>query len=346
MVVGRDLETDLAVLEVDDSSGITEAHVARFADSGSVRVGDWVMAIGSPFGYRHTVSVGVVSAAERELDSFNGDRLTAFQRYIQTDAAINPGNSGGPLIDASGFVVGINTAFNPVGPGVAFAIPIDLAGPVASELVRSGFIVRGYLGIVPQHLDDDLAAALGLTDKAGVLIADVKPEGPADRGGVSRGDILISLSGIRTPTVSAYIASLTELSPGRPTEATLVRAGQETKLVVTPEIRPGRIDSEKPEEEPGDILGLDVADRWSLEASRLDAKKNGQGVVITYVSPGGLADQKKLKKGDIILEMGDRSIWRKEEYQEALEEHVTSRPLLMLIQSRGRGTTRFIALSF
>ena len=128
------------------------------------------MAIGSPFGYRHTVSVGVVSAAERELDSFNGDRLTAFQRYIQTDAAINPGNSGGPLIDASGFVVGINTAFNPVGPGVAFAIPIDLAGPVASELVRSGFIVRGYLGIVPQHLDDDLAAALGLTDKAGVLI--------------------------------------------------------------------------------------------------------------------------------------------------------------------------------
>ncbi len=220
-LVGQDSETDLAVLQIDRAD-LSNDHIALLGDSDSLRVGDWVIAFGSPFGYHHTVSVGVVSATGRQLDSIERDHPTPFHSFIQTDAAINPGNSGGPLIDTSGRVVGINTAYNPGAPGIAFAIPINLAARVAGKLTTAGRVSRGYLGIVPQDLDAELAEALSLAEISGLLIADVRPDGPEDQAGLSQGDVLVKLGARSIATVADYGAVLAELSPGeqqRPSES-------------------------------------------------------------------------------------------------------------------------------
>lgn len=343
-LIGQDPETDLALLQV--SAGIPSTHVAQLGDSDSLRVGDWVIAFGSPFGYHHTVSVGVVSATGRQLDAIEQNHATPFHSFIQTDAAINPGNSGGPLITVSGQVVGINTAYNPAAPGIAFAIPINLAVPIANQLARVGRVSRGYLGIVPQRIDEELARSLDLVELTGLLIADVRPDGPADRAGLSRGDVLLELGGRPVQTVSDYGTALAALAPGGPIEAVVYRGGQTARLSVTPGNRPQI--SAPPRENShsaGDAIGIEVINRWSLEAGRLGAKKAGQGVIINYVSPGSSADQKYLKKGDAILEIGGEGIWREDDYAAALEKSPTDRPVLILIRPAGQKTTRYVALS-
>ena len=345
-LIGQDPETDLALVQVDDPTGISSAHVARLGDSDSLRVGDWVIAFGSPFGYHHTVSVGIVSATGRQVDAIERDHVTPFHSFIQTDAAINPGNSGGPLINSNGQVVGINTAYNPGAPGIAFAIPINLATPIADQLARAGRVSRGYLGIVPQSLDKELARALGLTESAGLLIADVRPEGPADRAGLSRGDVLVELDGRPITAVSVYGAALAALAPGNPVEAVVYRHGQTTRLSVTPDDRPEKDTPPKENRDSaGDGFGIEVVNRWSLEVGRLGAKKAGQGVIISYVAPGSSADRKELKKGDAILEIVGEGIWREDDYGAALLKRVDDRPVLILIRPRGQRTTRYVALT-
>src|SRR5881296_3685033 len=182
-LVGRDPKTDLAVLKVDAPGPLP---VAELGDSSQLRVGQWAIAIGNPFGLDRTVTVGIISATARTRVG-----VATYENFIQTDASINPGNSGGPLLNLDGKVVGINTAIVASGQGIGFAIPVNMARDVMRQLIAGGRVVRGWLGIVIQDVTDDLAPSFGVAEREGVLIADVFPNGPGDRAGIKTGDVIV-----------------------------------------------------------------------------------------------------------------------------------------------------------
>ena len=225
-IVGQDPETDLSLIRAIADDRIDAHNVAHLGDSDSVQVGDWVMAVGSPFGLNHTVSVGVISAKGRRLDTIEGDVAPpSFQDFLQTDASINPGNSGGPLVNMNGQVVGINTAYNPAAPGIGFAIPINLAGRVVGELRSHGKVVRGYLGVYPQDLTRDLSEALRISPSGGVLVGEVEPDSPAEHGGLVRGDVILKISGRSVLNTAGFLTMVSNQRPGSEVQLSILRNG-------------------------------------------------------------------------------------------------------------------------
>lgn len=231
-VIGTDPESDLAVLRI----ALDEVPVIELADSGDVAIGDVSLAIGNPFGVGQTVTMGIISATGR---SHLG--LSAYEDFIQTDAAINPGNSGGALINARGALVGINTAiFSRSGgsQGIGFAIPANLAGNILDELVTQGRVIRGWLGVEVQEINQDLAASFGLTAPRGVIIASVVPGGPADRAGLRAGDVLLSVDGRPILDPRQTMSDIAEVSPGTELPVTVVREGERVKATLEVGERP------------------------------------------------------------------------------------------------------------
>lgn len=346
-IIGQDPDTDLALIKLKLNRPIAQSRIANLGSSDSVSVGDWVMAVGSPFGFHHTVSVGVISAKGRHLDRIEGEDLPpSYQDFLQTDASINPGNSGGPLVDLEGSVVGINTAYNPGGAGIGFAIPIDLAKDVAEELLHHGEIVRGYLGVHPQDLTPDLAEALGRDVPTGVLVAEIEPGSPAEKGELRRGDLILRLGGHPVTEGADFLKLVADLVPETSVEIEVLRDNSVLNLLV----KPGRRISSSGREPPpvvtsADWPGLEVGNRWDLESRRLRVSKSGQGVVVTYVAPGGPADKKEIKRGDVILEIGDTAIWNVRDYQtliEKVQDH--AKPTLFLVLKRSEGYTWYVAI--
>lgn len=343
-VVGLDPGTDIAVLRVE---GRRRLPALRLGDSDAVRVGDWAIAIGNPFGkLEGSVTVGVVSAKGRADLEIEGG-APALQDFIQTDASINFGNSGGPLVDIHGEVIGMNTAINPTGQGIGFAIPARLLRRTVDELLAHGRVVRGYLGIYPQDLTPDLAEGKGLHDVQGVLVGQVLRETPAARAGLEVGDVIVRLDGRPTSSVSVFRMLVAEATIGKRLEMQVLRDGKTLALEVVLVERPerGRAGAEEEPRTPVEEarLGLEVAEITREVRRDLGIDEGVEGVVIRSVQDGSPAERAGLEEGFVILEVGDRPVRTLAEFESAVSsERETGRPIVLLV--RVDETTRFVAV--
>ena len=298
-VVGRDPQTDLALIKIDAKKNLP---AVRLGSSDKLQVGEWVAAIGSPFGLEQTVTAGIVSAKGRVIGS------GPYDDFIQTDASINPGNSGGPLINMNGEVVGINTAIIAGGQGIGFAIPIDLANNVIEQLKTNGEVTRGWLGITIQDLNGDLAEYYNLKDQSGVLVADVVPGDPADKAGIKPDDIIIDVNGKKVTTGHELTAMTARLSVGDNATLTVLRDGKQKHFDVEVGKRPLTLASAgTPRPEKETEFGFQVAELTPEMASRLNVAAES-GVVVVGVNANSKADKAGIQKGDLIKEVNRRSI--------------------------------------
>ncbi|MCL5023770.1 MAG: DegQ family serine endoprotease [Nitrospirae bacterium] len=328
-VVGRDQKTDLALIKI--SSLFKSLPVLDLGDSERMRTGDWVLAIGNPFGLEHTVTQGIISATGRVIGA------GPYDNFLQTDAPINPGNSGGPLINLKGEVIGINTAIIASGQGIGFAIPSNTAKTIIPQLKEKGKVTRGWIGISIQTVTPDLAQAMGMKEAKGALVADVVPGGPADAAGIKRGDVIIAFDGKDVKNATGLPRIVAETPIGKTVSVKLVREGKEIELKLTvQELTPERLASQMP---AGANLGMSVDDikpRWK-DKFRL---KDTAGVVVVEVAPNGLAGDAGIQPGDVIKEVNRRAVKNLKDYREALSKTVKDKALLLLVK---RGARTFYA---
>ena len=300
-VIGTDPQTDVAVIRID----ARDLPAAVLGDSDDVKVGEWVLAVGNPFQLMHTVTAGIISAKGRSSVG-----LADYEDFIQTDASINPGNSGGALADLDGRIVGINTAItSPSGGsiGIGFAIPINMARKVMDELVAKGQVVRGYVGVTLQPIDENMAQALKLKGTDGALVGDVVPDGPADKAGIKRGDVVVSVDGAAVPDSARVRNLVAEGPPGKTMTLGLFRNGTRIERTVTLAERPRERGGQAPKDERNSVpsqqkLGLDVQDLTPDIAQQL-GYKNETGAIVAEVVPGSPADDAGLETGDLIQEI-------------------------------------------
>jgi serine protease Do len=294
-LVGRDPATDLAVVKVE-ATGLTPG---KFADSDAARVGEWVVAIGSPFGLGYTVTAGVLSAKGRGSLGMN-----AIEDYLQTDASINPGNSGGPLCNLQGDVLGINTMIVGRGQGIGFAVPSNMAQRVAEQILKTGHVTRGWIGVTVQDITPELATALKLTAGAGALVNFVSPDGPAFRANVRAGDVIASVSGRAVHDGHDLIRETISHEVGQPVALEIVRSGQHYAASVTLSERPEPVVDPPPAQQatsPRQGLGLVVRDLTPQQAAQVNLPPKPVPV-LTQVTPGSPADRAGLRPGDVIVE--------------------------------------------
>ncbi len=330
-VVGTDPRTDVAVLKIEYSGDLP---VLRLGNSDSIQVGDWAIAIGNPFGLDRTLTVGVISAKGR-----SGIPLPQgpdYQDFIQTDAAINPGNSGGPLLNIRGEVIGMNTAItSPSGGfvGIGFAVPINTAKWVAEQLIKHGKVSRGYMGIRPQPVDENLAKAYGLKKPYGVLVAEVLDETPAQKAGLKEGDIILEYNGKKVTDLQEFRLMVAETPPGTKVTLKVISPDGKTrkvtmKLAEYPENEKTATSSGAQEEkvEPGKVkwAGLTVVDARSDEAKRLGFAAE-EGVVVIEVKPGSPADDAGFLKGDVIVKVGTNTVKGLESFKRAMKKYKHSK---------------------
>lgn len=327
-IVGTDPVTDLALLKIDPEEPLPAVEMG---DSSTLEIGDRVFAIGNPFGLGHTVTAGIVSAKGRALG------IGRYDNFIQTDTAINPGNSGGPLFDYEGRVVGVNTAVMARGQGLGFAIPINMAKIVIEHLKVHGKVIRGWLGIMIQDITPEISGALGIKRDKGGLVSEVKGGSPADKAGLRRGDVIVSIEGETIPDAATLARKLALTNPGVNTEFVVLRDGKERtftiKLIEHPENKKVKEPDEKLKTE--EKLGIEVSEITQQLRSRFKIQASG-GVIVVSVAHGSLASESGLRTGDVILEVNGDSIDGPDEYQRALGEHGSGRTLLFLIERGGR----------
>jgi serine protease Do len=333
-IVGRDPKTDLAVLKIEPKGSVPPATLG---DSDQLQVGDWVLAIGNPFGLSHTVTSGIVSAKGRVIGA------GPYDNFIQTDASINPGNSGGPLYNMKGEVVGINTAIIPQGQGIGFAIPIDTAKPLIPQLEAKGEVTRGYLGVNIQSITPELAKALNLKESRGALVADVKEGSPAEKAGIQRGDVIVSYNKKDISEARDLSAMVAQTQVGQDTPVAVLRNGTKHDLTV----KIGKLPSEKAKEEQAGqpatgSWGLMLQDLTPQMANRLGVK-DGRGVAVAGVQDGTPAAKAGIHEGDIILEVNRHAVHSVKEAKETIAKSDKQDPLLLLVQRDGGSV--YIALT-
>jgi len=329
-LVGRDPATDIAVLKIDPQPNMA---VATWGDSDSAEPGSWVIAIGSPFGLGGTVTVGVVSARSRDI------RSGPYDDYIQTDASINRGNSGGPLFNAHGEVIGVNTAiFSPSGVniGIGFAVPSRTAQSVAEQLIRTGRVERGYVGLRLQEITPSIAQALGRSDDKGVLVASVEPGGPADKAGVRSGDVITQFD--RKPVESGRDLSRTVAAtkPGTQTSMTVERDGKPQELtIVVGQRSDEQVARAAAPDGAGDgkRLGLALSPIPDAARGQLGLEPGMSGVLIQRVDPNSPASEAGLRQGDVIVSANNQSVSTPEDVAKAWRDAQSQkRPVLLRIK--------------
>ena len=335
-VVGKDRRSDLALLKVEADNLPT----LKLAAPDQLKVGEWVLAIGSPFGLDYSASVGIVSAIGRSIPTEKGENYVPF---IQTDVAINPGNSGGPLFNLDGEVVGINSQiYSRSGGsiGLSFAIPASVAIGVIEQLKENGEVQRGWLGVVIQDVDKDLARSLDLDRPQGALINAVEPDSPADKGGIKPGDVIVRFNKQSIIDSGDLPHVVGMLAPEKKAPVELYRKGKLKKLTI--EI--GRLDSGDSSVAGGDgsdRLGLVVADLSDREMSSLGIRG---GVIIEQVSPDSAGSESGLNRGDVILQLGYSRIDDSDEYDQVVRELPLDTPVLIRFYRQGRAISRTIIL--
>jgi serine protease Do len=311
-VVGSDPDTDIALIKVDDVAGLP---VAPIGDSSSLRMGEWVCAIGNPLGYEQTVTVGVVSFIGRKLFDASLDD------YIQTDAAINFGNSGGPLINSRGEVIGINTAVSSRASNIGFAVPINAATAILPQLRAEGRVSRGYLGINLRSVDPDLQHSLGLPIGAGALVQDVTQGSPAERAGIRPYDLVLAFDGRPIVNDTMLVREISAKRPGTSTQLRVLRDGREQVLSVKLAERPARdpAAAERPAspaaDDPEPLLGLTVRDLDAAAFNRLDLPPQTRGVLVTRVEPLSAASDAQVQRGTVLLEINRQPITSAVDYR-------------------------------
>lgn len=336
-VIGSDPETDLAVLKIE-ASGL---QPVRWADSDSAEVGEWVVAVGSPFGLTQTVTSGIISALGRDDMG-----IANFENFIQTDAAINPGNSGGPLVNLHGELLGINTAIasrNGNFNGIGFAIPSSMANRVMTSIMDHGAVSRGYLGVMIQDLTDDMAASFDFDGK-GVLIGDVVAGGPGDNAGLQAGDIVIKLNGHEAGESSQLRNRIAELDPGTTVNLEVMRNGMSMQLDVTL----GNRNQTQLASWQGDVgsatdrspIGISV--RPLSDEMRQQAGIADGGVVVTDADPSGLAWRAGIRRGDVVVAINGSELQSLRDYEKAMESVDISQGVRLRVSRDG--ATRFVFL--
>jgi len=336
-VVGTDEDTDIAVIKINAPSPLP---YATLGDSDELNIGDWVVAIGNPFGLSHTVTAGIVSAKGRVIGAGKYDN------FIQTDASINPGNSGGPLFNMKGEVVGINTAIFAAGQGLGFAIPINMAKKFLPQLMEFGKVKdRGWLGVGVQELTPELAKSLGLSEnQTGVLINQVFPDSPASKAGIKRGDVITKFNGTEIKKYNELPGLVASVQPGTEAEVTILRKGEEKTVKVvlgnreaSKEVASAGEEEETPSQKgAADKLGLVVRGVKPEEASKLGIEQ-GRGVVVERVEPGSAAEDADVRSGDVILEINEMEIDGIKAYQAALAK-ISKGDIVRLLIRRSFGT--------
>jgi len=332
-LVGIDKVTDLAVIKVE---GGNRWPAAQIGDSDQVSVGDWVVSAGSPFGFEQTITVGIISAKSRTIGT------GPYDDYLQTDASINPGNSGGPLVDMQGRVIGITTAIvssSGGSIGIGFAVPANIAIQIARDLIETGNVHRGWLGVVLQPVTQDLARHFGLKRCRGILISDLAKKGPADLAGLKRGDVILRYDG-QTLGKKHKLSRLLAATPvGTRVALTVIRDGRLLTVPVLIAQQPGgkaataanlripapAFESDRPR------LGLVTSD-FDAESLRRLAPRDNSGVVVAMVEPGALADKAGLTTGDIIHEVNRRTVRNQAEFQAALKALDLKQGVLFLVE--------------
>jgi serine protease Do len=334
-VIGSDERSDLAVLKVDAE----DLPVVNIGKSEDLKVGEWVLAIGSPFGFDHSVTAGIVSAKGRSLPREN------YVPFIQTDVAINPGNSGGPLFDLDGKVVGINSQiYSRTGGfmGLSFAIPIDMAMKVVEQLKSSGHVARGWLGVLIQDVTRELAESFGMEKPRGALVAKVMPDSPAEKAGIQVGDVITKFNG-EPIGLSSNLPPLVGISPvGENVKVEILRKGKSKNLFVKLGELPEedlQLSSSKPEISNDNPLAVVVMDLTEEQRKRADVKENG--VLVTRVNQGP-ARRAGVRRGDIILMINNTDIKDTAHFKELVDDLPDDKSLPLLVQRRGNPV--FLAL--
>lgn len=338
-VLGRDPKTDLAVLKIEPKGDLP---VAKLGDSDELQVGDWVMAIGNPFGLSNTVTAGIVSAKGRVIGA------GPYDDFIQTDASINPGNSGGPLFNERGEVVGINSAIFSRGGGnigIGFAIPVNLAKQLLPELETTGSVTRGWLGVSIQNMTPELAKSLGVDEAKGALVAEVTTNSPADKGGLERGDVIVRYNG-KEIEASSSLPSLVASTPvGKTVEVEVLRDGKAKTLNVTiaklAEQDIAKVDDENTPQQS----------KWGLALRELRPEERAQmglqeaeGVLVVGVQPNSSAAEAGVRAGDVILEVNKTRVTSVADVKNEIAKAESDTPLLLLLR-RADGGNRFATLA-
>ena len=322
-IVGRDPKTDLALIKIAASSDLVPLKIG---DSDALKVGTWVVAIGSPFGLEQTVTAGIVSAKGRIIGS------GPYDDFIQTDASINPGNSGGPLINMKGEVVGINTAIIASGQGIGFAIPINLADGIIAQLKTSGEVTRGWLGVGIQDLTPELAEYYKVKDKKGVLVTHVFKGDPADKGGIKVKDIIIKIDRKLVPTARELSGTIAGIAVGKKIAILLIRDGKEKTVYIKVAKRKDDESLVSKETESSNGLGLMASELTPEIAKQLGFDENEMGVMITGVKPGSKGELAGVRQGDLIKEINRKSVSTLNDYQKKMQKIKKGETIHLLIK--------------
>lgn len=333
-VIGADPESDVAVIKIE-AEGLP---FLELADSSALEVGEWVIAIGNPFGLSHTVTAGIVSAKGRSRLG-----VADYEDFIQTDAAINLGNSGGPLLNLDGKVVGINTAI--IGPGgnigIGLAIPINMAKDIYAQLKDTGSVVRGFLGVYPTDIEPDMAEFFGLKDAKGVLISQVTENSAADEAGLKRGDVVTEFDGVAVDNANDFRMRVAMHKPGSEVKLVVLREGKRMDFTVKLAQRPSEDAIAKDQPESPGRLGFTVQG-LTQELAQKFGYEGLVGVIVTEVEPGSQADEKGIQRGALIREVDRKPISSVREFKDAVRKAQDNGKVLLLV--RDEGVDRYVVL--
>ena len=334
-LVGSDPKTDVAIIKI----AANDLPTVTWGDSDRLQVGEFVLAIGSPYGLSHTVTMGIISAVGRANVG-----IADYEDFIQTDAAINPGNSGGPLVNIKGELIGINTAiFSRSGgyQGIGFAVPSNMVRLVMDQLIRNGRVTRGWIGVSIQELTPELAQEFGLTRTKGALVSDVVKDSPAGRAGIVRGDIILGLNGKEIKDVSSLRNMVAQSRAGSEIALKVLRSGKEFTVKVTIAELPREVAEVQPDQLPHDtdarvLTGLTVMDLSREIVRQLGFDKDEKGVVVVRVEPGSPADDAQIKKGDIIKEINKKEIYSLEGFNRITTNIKRDQSVLLFVNRGGK----------
>jgi len=327
-IMGRDPNTDLALLKIESGENLP---TVKLGDSDALKVGQWVVAIGSPFGLEHTVTAGIVSAKGRVIGS------GPYDDFIQTDASINPGNSGGPLLNLKGEVVGINTAIIASGQGIGFAIPINLARDIIMALKNEGEVTRGWLGVAIQDLNGDMAEYYGVEDKKGVFVADVFEGDPADQAGIKAKDIILEVNGEKIKTSRQLTSMIAGIPVGESASIKILRDGKEqtVKVKIAKRSEEKLTARGRPREEAAEF-GIRVSDLTPEIMQRFNMDESS-GVIVIHIEDGSKGDDAGVQAGDIIKEINRQPVKNTGDYEAILNQLSSGESVNLFIRRKNTG---------